>query len=338
VRIEPLGEAQIEDAGRLLAARHVEERRHFPILAERYEDATGCAEIVAGTMKWSTSLAAVGDDDERLLGFLSAWANVPDPSSPAARFSPERSAMYVMQGHAVAPDADAFGTYHALFAAHAERFLDDDITDHVVHVPAGDARTREAWHALGFGGSHAVAVRDLSPPPNGAPVTNVRQATEDDLDIVDRLLDEETKYHASSPILRPYVREQTKDAVRAELTRDLAGVGATAYLLARVDSEDVGVLSIGPTFGSPLGTPEGAAYIGGTAVLDHVRGRGIGAALLAAAVAWAADHGHRALMLHYATPNVLSSSFWTGQGFVPVMWHLRRRLDERIRTMRPTPR
>jgi GNAT superfamily N-acetyltransferase len=61
----------------------------------------------------------------------------------------------------------------------------------------------------------------------------------------------------------------------------------------------------------------------------------VGAALVDAALAWAREHGHRAATLHYATANALSSSFWRGIGFEPAMWHLRRRLDERITWAQP---
>ena len=81
--------------------------------------------------------------------------------------------------------------------------------------------------------------------------------------------------------------------------------------------------------------PDGAVYIASTAVLPESRGGGAGVALVAAAFAWARDRGHRAACLHFASANATSTAFWTGLGFVPVMAHLRRRLDERILTARP---
>ena len=95
---------------------------------------------------------------------------------------------------------------------------------------------------------------------------------------------------------------------------------------------DVGVISVGPGLGSPLYVPDGGAYIAATAVLPGERGAGIGAALVDAAIRWAADNGHLAACLHFATANPTSPSFWTGVGFTPVMAHMRRRLDERILT------
>jgi GNAT superfamily N-acetyltransferase len=135
-------------------------------------------------------------------------------------------------------------------------------------------------------------------------------------------------------MFRPYRRDETVDAVRAELAAELAS-DDHAFLIARRDVHDVGVVSVGPGLGSPLYVPDGAAYIAATAVLPDARRSGAGAALVEAAFVWARDHGHLAACLHFSTANVNSTSFWTGIGFTPVMVHLRRRLDERILTSRP---
>jgi GNAT superfamily N-acetyltransferase len=122
--------------------------------------------------------------------------------------------------------------------------------------------------------------------------------------------------------------------VRAQIGQELSR-DDHAFLVARSDGRDVGVLSIGPGQGSPLYVPDGAAYIAATAVLPDARRSGIGAALTDAAFDWARRHGHRAACLHFATANIASTGFWTGLGFTPVMAHLRRRLDDRIVSHRP---
>ena len=143
-----------------------------------------------------------------------------------------------------------------------------------------------------------------------------------------------TRRRSSTPAARSFgptwVRRRRPRCGR-ELATQLASHDH-AFLVARRDGSDVGVLSVGPGLGSPLYVPDGGCYIGATAVLAAARGAGVGAALVDAAFDWARDHGHRAACLHYATANRTSTSFWTGIGFVPVMAHLRRRLDDRILT------
>ncbi len=326
--------ADVGAAGALLAARHARERERFPLLPAAYEDAACAADLVREVLSVGDGVAAV-DDRGDFAGFLTSLESAPDPTSPMARYLPERSSLHLVHGHAVAGHLDPGPIYAALFGELAARALERGVVDHIVHVPIGHPAIEAAWVALGFGRTALVAVRDLAPldRPVG-PDVEIRIATPDDLDIVDRLVDEEAVFHARSPIFRPYRRDETVEAVRTELATHLAS-DDHAYLIARRDRSDVGVVSIGPGIGSPLYVPDRAAYIAATAVLPAHRGSGAGAALVAAALAWARDHGYRAACLHFSTANVTSTSFWTGLGFTPVMAHLRRRLDERILTNRP---
>jgi GNAT superfamily N-acetyltransferase len=286
-------------------------------------------------MGYADGVAAMDPVSGALAGFLFGVQNLPDPGSPSARYAPERSSMLLVHGHALAEGADAGLVYHALFAALAEQYRTANITDHFAHVPAGDDRIEAAWAMLGFGRANAVAIRDLRPLghlPSGK--VSVREATPEDLDIVERLVDEEARYHAGSPIFRPYLRTATRESVRTALSEALQA-SDRVHLLARFEGEDVGVIEIGPGRGSPLYIPEGAAYVGDTAVLERHRGHGVGAALVDAALGWGREHSYRAATLHFAAANAVSTSFWTGLGFEPAMWHLRRRLDERITWAQP---
>ena len=252
-----------------------------------------------------------------------------------ARHLPERSSLHLVHGHAVAGHVDPGRIYAALFGELARRALERGVVDHVVHVPIGDPATEAAWVALGFGRVNAVAVRDLAPlerPP--ASDVEVRVATPEELDIVDRLVDEEAVFHARQPDVPPLPagRDGRRGPSRA---RHRAGERRPRLLDRPARRARVGVISVGPGVGSPLYVPDGAAYIAATAVMPDARGSGAGAALVEAAFAWARDHGHLAACLHFSTANATSTSFWTGVGFTPVMVHLRRRLDERILTSRP---
>jgi GNAT superfamily N-acetyltransferase len=328
-----LTDAEIDDAGALVAARHRRERLRFPLLPSAYEEPATCAELVRETRAFCRGVATF--DCGTLAGFLTAFESAPAPTSPMARYAPERAALHLVHGHATATTVDPLPTYAALFSELASHALDDGITDHVVHVPIGDSTIEAAWVALGFGRVNVVAVRDLAPIDRPIPTdVGVRAATLDEIDIVDRLVDEESVFHAGSPIFRPYRRSETADAVRAQLAGELVSEDH-AFLIARCDGCDVGVISVGPGLGSPLYVPDGGAYIAATAVLADRRGSGVGAALTQSALAWAKERGHLAACLHFATANAVSTSFWTGVGFTPVMAHLRRRLDERILHNRP---
>jgi GNAT superfamily N-acetyltransferase len=141
-------------------------------------------------------------------------------------------------------------------------------------------------------------------------------------------------FHARPPMFTPYVEPWTEAAVRTELREALADEGQAIHL-ASIGSKAVGVLWVQGPKGSPFFTPDDACYIGDTAVLPGARGSGAGAAMLDSALAWARERGYRHATLHFVPANPLSSAFWKGQGFVPVMYHLRRHIDERILWAKP---
>ena len=288
------------------------------------------------TLEFCVGVAALDDRGEPI-GFLTSVESEPDPESAIARYLPARCSLHLVHGHAVAGQVDTTGVYARLYGELAADALERGVLDHVVHVPIGDPH-EEPWVALGFGRTALVAVRDLAPTGRPLPPdVEVRVAKPDELDIVDRLIDEEAVFHAASPMFRPYRRDDTVDAVRAELTSALASEDS-AFVIARRGGRDVGVISVGPGLGSPLYVPDGAAYIAATAVLPTERGSGTGAALVDAAFGWASDRGHVAACLHFQTANVRSTAFWTGIGFTPVMTHMRRRLDDRILSSHPVQR
>jgi GNAT superfamily N-acetyltransferase len=305
VEVQVLTDEHVAAAGRLLASRHARERARHPLLPSEPEDPALAASLVGETLRFADGVAAL-DAAAELVGFLTAFDRAPEPSSPMARYAPERATVHLVHGHAVAEGVDANAVYARMYAQLASAALDRGVLDHLVHVPV-DSAAEVAWAALGFGRVNAVAVRDLAPTGRDAAGVEVRVAGPGELDVVDRLVDEEAAFHARSPIFRPYVRAQTVEAVRAELAEQLAG-DAHAFLVARRDRRDVGVLSIGPGLGSPLYIPDGGAYVAATAVLPEARGSGVGAALADAAFAWAGGRGYRAACLHFATSNATSSS------------------------------
>jgi len=318
------------DAGALIAERYGRARELFPLLPAGVDDPAVATQQIADQLHFCESVAAL--DGTTLIGFLMGSERTPEPSSPMARYVPERSAVHLVFGHAVAPSADPFETYAEMFGALAPRFVDRGVIEHAVHVPLGDAAVEQAWIALGFGRFDVVAARDLSPIAIARQGNaRVRRATPDDLDVVDRLVDEEAVFHAGSPIFRPYVRAQTELAVRAELAEQLAS-DDFAFFIGSIDGDDVGIVAVTPGFGY---VRDGACYVGATAVLPDSRGGGVGAAVVAAALEWAAGQGYLRASLHFSSANRTSTRFWTGVGFVPVMIHYRRRIDERIVTHRP---
>jgi len=236
-------------------------------------------------------------------------------------------------GHAVAPGPPPYPIYNALFAALAETYMPDGIFDHIAHVPAGDPRLDEAWANLGFGRNAAVAARTTEPVSNSS-TADVRIATPDEVDTVYRIAASGNAFHARAPMFTPYVEPNTDAEVRAAYRKALADEGQ-ALFLGYAEGSPAGLLWVEPPKGSPLFIPDDACYIGDTAVLPGARHVGLGTAILQRALAWARERGYRHATLHFATANPVTTEFWQRNGFTPVMYHLRRRLDERIAWAQP---
>ena len=217
IEVVELSEVDCAAAGGLLAARHARERELFPLLVDEYEDPARAADLARDLLSFCDGVAA-HDEHRDLVGFLTSFESAPDPTAPMARYVPVRSSLHLVHGHSVAARVDARSVYAAMYRTLAERALERGLIDHVVHVPIGHTETETAWAALGFGRVNVVGIRSLA-PLDGRVVSDVqvRQATVDELDIVDRLVDEEAVFHARSPIFRPYRRHDTVVAVRAEI-------------------------------------------------------------------------------------------------------------------------
>jgi GNAT superfamily N-acetyltransferase len=103
--------------------------------------------------------------------------------------------------------------------------------------------------------------------------------------------------------------------------------GGAVHLVATLDGHDVGLLTIELTSPVPRLCPDGQPYIGPTATLPGARGRGVGHALVDAALTWAYDHGYQWISVDFDTANPLSRPFWLNAGFRPAGYGVLRFID-----------
>ena len=93
--------------------------------------------------------------------------------------------------------------------------------------------------------------------------------------------------------------------------------GGAVHLVATLDGRDVGLLTVELTSPVPRLCPDGQPYIGPTATLPGARGRGVGHALVDAALTWAYAHGYQWISVDFDTANPLSRPFWLNAGCRP---------------------
>ena len=141
MKIVPFTDAHLDDAAEMLAARHAQHRAAEPLLPA---DIDFRAEI---EKEWTAEGAS---------GVI----------SPAGYLigSPQKkgNANWMWMGvaaHALEGDAE-----HArdLYAAAAQRWVDEGHREHAVFVPAHDLALVDAWFRLSFGSSGALAMRETA--------------------------------------------------------------------------------------------------------------------------------------------------------------------------------
>jgi GNAT superfamily N-acetyltransferase len=306
-------------AGRLLAARHDEHRRHEPLLAARFEDPeVAAAEVRAAIEDGATGAVAVDGAD--VVGYLLG--------GPKASPTWGANTWVESAGQAVQSGLDA-EVMRDLYAHAAASWVAARREVHYVLVPAYDGALVDAWFRLGFGQQHVHAVREIEPIPIGVPAgLLVRTARREDIPVLAQLDIELPQHQGRAPTfsagLLPTYDESIADWEEA--------IDDTGYqhLVAEHDGTVVGAATgcaldrSGTNLG--LTRPDHAGFLGFAAVLPEARGLGAGRALGEAVHRWAAAAGFTSLATDWRATNLLSSRTWPRLGYRPTFLRLHRRL------------
>jgi GNAT superfamily N-acetyltransferase len=300
----PFADEHLDEAARLLAARHARHRAAEPLLRTRFEDPAAARSEIEATWREGEPSGAVALRDGRLFGYLFG-APRPQPS-----WGP--NVWVELVGHAV----EEAEVVRDLYGLAAQSWVDDGRTRHYALVPAADGPLVDAWFRLGFGQQHALAVREV-PDEQALPQGfSVRLAGPADLDAIVEL-DLLEAHQIGSPVfsgLPPTPREEA----RRELAEELAGGEATCVLAER-DGRAVGCAAVAPIERSGmhnrLAQVEQACILGYAATLPETRGTGAGLAVTEGVFRWAREQGYGAVVVDWRVTNLLASRFWQGRGF-----------------------
>jgi GNAT superfamily N-acetyltransferase len=245
-----------------------------------------------------------------------------------ANFFPPRGASIVYAGHAAA-EGHAYDVYREMYGALADEFVRVGLFEHSVNLAAGDRELIDCFNSLGFGRTQCCAVRNVDPIEEARPV-EIHQASAEDYAEVERLAEELTLHHTRSPIFNPYLRE-SDEASHGFIKGLLQDPQANAHWLAYDNGRAIGMNTfMQPFFLSPMTVPEKTIYLFLGIVTQDARKVGTGSSILSRGVQWARDEHYQHIALHFATANIPGARFWQSQGFKPVEFGMRRRIDERI--------
>ena len=315
LEIHPFDAGHLDDAARLLVARHAAQRLGEPSLPAAYEglDVARAAVEELLTADSSGTVATRGDE---VVGYLLGTPREDRTWGP--------NAWVEGAGHAVEQAEDV----RDLYAAAAARWFEEGLTSHYALVPAGDAPLVDAWFRLGFGQQHVHAVREapasaLARVPDGI---EIRRPTRDDIDALSELELALPAHQQRSPVFSALPPESFEE-VRAEWEEDFDNP-VYATFVAVVDGRVVGS-AIGCSVtvsGSNKGIlrPDDAGFLGFAAVRPEARGAGIGKVLGATVLDWAAAEGYSAVVTDWRATNLLSSRTWPQLGWRPTFLRLHR--------------
>jgi GNAT superfamily N-acetyltransferase len=306
-------------AGRLLAVRHAEHRRHEPLLAGRFADpGVAATEVAAAAEDGATGAVAVVGDD--VVGYL---LGRPKDVSWGANIWVETA------GQALQPRLDS-EAMRDLYAHAAAAWVAAGRDVHYVLVPAYDAALADAWFRLGFGQQQVHAVREIEPlpPTDVATGLHVRSARRADIPALAQLDVELPQHQGLAPTFSAG-RVPTYDEAVADWEESLDDA-AFEHFVAEHDGTVVGAATgcalerSNTNLG--LTRPDHAGFLGFASVLPQARGLGAGRALGEAVHRWASEAGFTSLATDWRATNLLSSRTWPRLGYRPTFLRLHRRL------------
>jgi GNAT superfamily N-acetyltransferase len=290
MEIVPFTDAHVDAAAEMLAARHARHREAEPLLPA---DVDFRAQV---EIEWTAEGASgVFSPAGYLIG------------------SPQRkggaSWLWIgIAGHAVEGDREIA---RDLYAAAAQRWVDEGYKEHAVFIPAQDAELVDAWFRLSFGSSGVLAMRATQgeQPYDGR--VEIRPATPDDFGHAARL--ELAMHEAMQP--SPSFSDvplQSPEEVEAEWREE----DWSPYELF-VAERDGAILGHVLLYRRPhdLRVPRDAIDLAGASTYPEARGTGVGRALTAHAIRWADENGYPTMTTDWRVTNLWASRFWPKRGF-----------------------
>lgn len=312
----PFADEHLDDAARLLAARHRRQRRAEPLLDPLFEGPAAARAEIEALWHRDDASGTVCARDGRVSGFLLGTRRSDDPWGP--------NVWVEAAGLAVEEAEDA----RDLYALAAGRWVEEGRIAHYAVLPASDAELVDAWFRLAFGLQHVHALRE-APAPGASPrPSTVRPATRDDIEALARLNLVLPEHHGRSPVFSSGFTQTFEEALQEweEGFDDPAFVTFVAEHGGRVAGVAGGCSIEQSSAHSSLARPNDAGFLSYAAVLPEARGHGLGRALGEAVIAWAGRAGYRTVVTDWRSANLLSSRTWPRLGFRPSFLRLHRRV------------
>lgn len=296
MKITAYTEEHLPEMAGLFVGQFARLRAHVPLLPDLFESRRRVIDLLRPFFADKPGVVAL--DDSRVVGYLGAYL------IDNFRGTLHRTAYVPEWGHAAASAA----VDRALYRAAAALWFEAGCTAHCISLLAHDETAEQVWFWNGFGLIVVDGLRSTL-PLSGSVATDldIRRATPDDVAALAALDEEHARYYQQPPILMVDYEAGSADMIAVFMRQPdssywIAWEGATPVGFMRFERNSGGAASI-------VNAPDKIA-ISGAYVRARQRGRGIGKALLNAALRDYAARGFNRCTVDFESFNPDAASFW----------------------------
>jgi GNAT superfamily N-acetyltransferase len=314
----------IPEAGKLLAKRHKHNRKHLPLLPERFEEPQVAAQAVdtLWNKKYKNGYAALCD------GQMVAYLIGETTTHPWGR------AGYVyLPGYALA-GMESPQTLQDLYTKLGDDWVKRGCFDHYLYLCAGDQELIAAMFNLGFGKERVDALLDFRtleiPEVEKLAGVTIRKAGAGDNAYLGSLSSVIFRALSQAPYWHPTVPEDWDDLY--EGWSELADDQEWTVWLALENDEALGTVGFRPEEEADthmLASPQ-TMYLSVAATKPQSRGRGISTVLSWHGLEQARVDGYEICYTNWISPNLLASRFWPRFGFQDAAYRLAKKVNPMI--------
>ena len=324
-------ESMLPDAGRLLAQRHIRNRKSLPLLPARFENPQVAVKAVQALWQKKLKSGFAAFRDGKMVAYL-IGENTTLPWG--------RCGSVYLPGYALAEDESAT-VLQDLYSLLGESWVKRGCFSHYLYISAAEANVIDALFDIGFGKERVDALLDFSAldipdfeEPTGI---TIRQAGAGDNAHLGNLSNVIFRALSDAPYWHPTVPEDWDDLHEgwSELADDKEW---TVWLALENDQrsspaeEALGTVGFRPEEEADtqmLASPR-TIYLSVAATKPEARGRGVSTILTWHGLEQARKDGFKICYTNWISPNLLASRFWPRFGFKDAAYRVSKKVNPMI--------
>jgi GNAT superfamily N-acetyltransferase len=324
IKYLPFTEQMIPDAGKLLADRHVRNRRSLPLLPSRFEAPQVATKAIETLWQKKTRNGYVAYRDGKMIAYLIGETTTQTWG---------RSGYVYLPGYALAGDENP-AILQDLYAWLGDDWVKTGNFNHYLYISAADKNVLDALFDLGFGKERTDTLLDLRTlkipvveKPSGA---TIRKAGKGDNALLGSLSGVISRALGEAPYWHPTIPEEWSELY--EGWSELADDKEWTLWLALENDEALGTVGFTAQKEADtdiLASPH-TAYLSVGATKPETRGRGVSTVLTWRGFEQARKDGFEICYTNFINPNLLASRFWPRFGFKDVSYRVAKKISPMI--------